>query len=56
MLIVKCSVKNFDHGSVSQLGCIHLSLAAHPTSTLGETSSALQVSLKGSVVRVLLVR
>jgi hypothetical protein len=37
------------------LGCRHLSPATTPTSTLGETSSALQVLLKGPIVRVLLV-
>jgi hypothetical protein len=43
-------------GSVSQLGCRHLSPTTPPASTLGETSSASQVLPKGMVVRVLLVR
>jgi hypothetical protein len=36
-------------------GCRHFSPATTPASTSGETSSASQVLLKGSVVRVLLV-
>jgi hypothetical protein len=51
----KGSVKYCNHISVSQLGCRHLSLETPPTSTLGETSSTLQVLSKGLIVRVLLV-
>jgi hypothetical protein len=55
MLTAKCSVKYFDYISVSQLGCRQLSPTTPPTSTSGETSSALQVLPKGLVVSVLLV-
>jgi hypothetical protein len=41
---------------VSQLGCRHLSPTTNHASTSGETSSTSQVLLKGSVVRVFLVR
>jgi hypothetical protein len=56
MLIAKCFVKYYDHRSMSQLGCRHLSPETPPASTLGETSSTSQVLSKGPVVRVLLVR
>jgi hypothetical protein len=56
MLTAKFFVKWYNHRSVSQLGCRHLSPATTPASTSGETSSASQVLLKGPVVRVLLVR
>jgi hypothetical protein len=56
MLLAECSVKCCGHRSVSQLGCRHLSPATPPASTSGETSSASEVLLKGSVVTVLLVR
>jgi hypothetical protein len=38
---------------VSHLGCRHLSPTTPPTSTLGETSSTLQVLSKGPIVNVL---
>ena len=44
-----------NHIYVSHLGCRHLSPTTTLASTSGETSSALQVLLKGLVVRVLLV-
>jgi hypothetical protein len=55
-VLLKYFAKCYNHISVSQLGYIHLSHVTPPVSTSGETSPALQVLLKGSVVKVLLVR
>ena len=55
-VVPKYFVRSYNHISMYQLGYRNLSPITPPASTLGETASSSQVLMKGTVVRVLLMR